>query len=292
MDGGAGLDTVEVNGADAAGDEFEVAAGGSDVEFARTNLGLFQLDIQNVETLEVNGGGGDDSLTVGDLEGTGLESVSFTGGDGDDFLDGTEATRSLEASGDAGEDVLLGGSAADTLDGGAGDDLLAGGRGPDDLSGGEGDDVLLGGRGRDDLFGGAGDDELNGGRGQDLLDGGDGDDLLNGGRGDDILQGGLGRDELTGGNGEDGFLLSQGGGGATLDLADLVTDFDDSLDFVAVSGADIDGIEDLTILSADNFAGGDAADSVVQVAATGEILAVFADTSVDELTNGIDIIVA
>jgi Ca2+-binding RTX toxin-like protein len=50
-------------------------------------------------------------------------------------------------SGDAGDDLLLGGSGNDTLNGGSGNDVLDGGIGNDRLDGGEGDDIYLFGRG-------------------------------------------------------------------------------------------------------------------------------------------------
>ena len=43
---------------------FVVAANGTRIDFDRTNLGPFSLDIGTVETLIVNGIGGDDSFTV------------------------------------------------------------------------------------------------------------------------------------------------------------------------------------------------------------------------------------
>ncbi|MFM7784118.1 MAG: calcium-binding protein, partial [Gammaproteobacteria bacterium] len=64
---------------------------------------------------------------------------------------------------DAGNDLLLGSPAADTVDAQAGDDLLWGADGNDWLRGGEGRDSLLGGNGADTLDGGAGDDFLRGG---------------------------------------------------------------------------------------------------------------------------------
>ena len=57
-------DTVQVNGSTAAADIFVVAANGTRLRFDRTNLGLFSLDIGTVETLIVNGIGGDDTFTV------------------------------------------------------------------------------------------------------------------------------------------------------------------------------------------------------------------------------------
>ena len=64
MDGEAGLDRVEVNGAAGAGDAFEIAPNGLRVKFDRVNLVPFTLDIATAETFEINGLGGDDTLLV------------------------------------------------------------------------------------------------------------------------------------------------------------------------------------------------------------------------------------
>ncbi|MGF7149557.1 Ca2+-binding RTX toxin-like protein [Sphingomonas zeicaulis] len=73
-------------------------------------------------------------------------------------------------------DVLIGGSAADTLSGMIGDDWLDGGEGADLLLGGEGNDAGIGGAGADTIEGGVGNDRLDGGAGADILRGGIGDD--------------------------------------------------------------------------------------------------------------------
>jgi Ca2+-binding RTX toxin-like protein len=88
---------------------------------------------------------------------------------------------------------------------GAGDDSVVIGRlvpVPATIRGGEGDDVLVGGAAADKLIGGPGNDELNGRGGNDVLIGGSGDDTLIGGPGNDILQGGTGHNTLVGGPGK------------------------------------------------------------------------------------------
>ncbi|MDP1862715.1 MAG: calcium-binding protein [Thiobacillus sp.] len=62
-------------------------------------------------------------------------------------------------------DILVGGTAANTLYGNGGNDLLLGGDGNDSLYGGNGNDVLIGGAGNDTLNGGAGNDLYLFGRG-------------------------------------------------------------------------------------------------------------------------------
>jgi Ca2+-binding RTX toxin-like protein len=155
--GGAGTDTQVVNGANQAGDEFVVKAGGNDFLFDRVNLGKFTLNDKNIEKLVVNGGGGDDKFTVKDLSGTDLHKIVFNGGDGKDVLDGSKTHVDIEAYGDKGKDILVGGSGDDKLYGGDGDDVLTGGKGHDILKGGAGHDVLTGGLGADTFYKDAGD---------------------------------------------------------------------------------------------------------------------------------------
>jgi Ca2+-binding RTX toxin-like protein len=136
MDGQEGLDEVEVNGAAAAGDAFEIAPNGQRVKFDRTNLGPFTLDIATSETFEINGLGGDDTLLVK-----------------------AGVPMSVLARGDEGNDTLTGAEEQDTFFGGVGNDTLNGGGGNDLLDGQDGDDTLLARDGLGDLVrGGAGTD--------------------------------------------------------------------------------------------------------------------------------------
>jgi pimeloyl-ACP methyl ester carboxylesterase len=70
--------------------------------------------------------------------------------------------KRLSVSGGQGNDTIVGGFLADTLDGGDGNDLIIGGTqisdGGDSIIGGNGDDVLMGFTGVDTLNGGAGSD--------------------------------------------------------------------------------------------------------------------------------------
>ncbi|NEP35614.1 calcium-binding protein [Moorena sp. SIO3B2] len=165
MEGGAGFDVVEVNGADGAGDNFALNPNGPRVRFERLNLGLFNLNVNDVEQFEINGLGGDDTLTVNDLSGTDVQLVVFNGGDGNDLLDGTNAVLPLLGIGGNGNDTLIGGAGDDNLRGDAGNDSLVGGAGDDNLIGDAGDDTLIGGDGDDNLVGGDGDDVLISGNG-------------------------------------------------------------------------------------------------------------------------------
>lgn len=68
-------------------------------------------------------------------------------------------------TGGAGNDSILGNTAANSLLGGAGIDMIIGGAAGDTLRGGEGDDILIGGLGADSVFGDSGNDVGLGGRG-------------------------------------------------------------------------------------------------------------------------------
>jgi len=139
-EGGAGTDTVEVNGASGA-EQFTTTANGTRVRFDRVTPAPFAIDIGTSENLVLNAKGGDDSFS---------------------------ATGNLAAL------IEL------TVDGGAGDDTLLGGNGADILLGGDGDDVADGNQGDDVGFLGAGDDTFrwDPGDADDVVEGQDGADTL------------------------------------------------------------------------------------------------------------------
>ncbi len=135
------------------------------------------------------------------------ESVRLSA-DGEEILRGGTGADTL--LGDEADNVLRGGNGADRLVGGDGDDVLVGGDNNDLLSGGDGEDRLYGGNGNDDLRGGNGNDDLRGGAGNDDLRGGAGNDFLAGQAGDDLVYGQSGNDDIRGGAGSD-TLAGQGG---------------------------------------------------------------------------------
>ena len=136
-----------------------------------------------------------------------LVGVNVTLGNGliDDGEPGTEldfVDIDVEnATGGAGDDVLVGNDLANTLTGGVGADELYGGENNDDLLGGDGDDILVGD---------AGGDTLHGDKGNDSVDGGIGPDKLYGGAGIDTLTGGAGMDQFFGEAGNDVFFNNDG----------------------------------------------------------------------------------
>ncbi|MEO1126521.1 MAG: calcium-binding protein, partial [Cyanobacteria bacterium J06639_16] len=140
INGGLGFDVTQVNGADGPGDEFDLSQVNGQAIFNRLNLGLFTLTNEEIEQFEINGQGGDDSLTVGDLTGSDVQKVVFSGGEGNDFLNAFGTSTPIVADGGEGDDILIGGE---------GDDILIGGNGADLLIGGAGNDILIGGNGAD-----------------------------------------------------------------------------------------------------------------------------------------------
>jgi Ca2+-binding RTX toxin-like protein len=132
QDGGAGNDGAEVNGAPTLGDVFTLDPdqGAGQILFRRTNLGQFTIH-STTERFEVNGLGGDDSVTANDGVGA-LTLLSVDGGAGADTVNGSD-----------GADLIVGGEANDVLSGGGGDDRIVGDRGNDTMTGGTGDDTLV-----------------------------------------------------------------------------------------------------------------------------------------------------
>ena len=96
-----------------------------------------------------------------------LEVVGSDGGS--DYITAQGAAVDFIASGRGGDDVLIAGTIAATLNGGAGRDTLLGGEGGDALSGNSGNDYLSGGAGDDVIFAGSGVDRLFGDAGGDEL---------------------------------------------------------------------------------------------------------------------------
>ncbi len=142
-------------------------------------------------------------------------------------------------------------------------------------------DVIEGTSGGDTLNGTAGDDVILGFAGSDTLNGLAGNDTLDGGAGSDSLDGGTGADTLTGGSGSDRFDYAEGDGGATVALADVITDFEDGTDMIGLTGGLT--FAQLTIDQSMDVVGGGANDTVISVTVGGEIL-----TVLDGITTTID----
>ncbi len=102
----------------------------------------------------------------------------------------------IRHNGTGDDEVFIGTSGVDDIDGKGGDDVICGFNGADELRGGSGDDSIFGYAGNDDIWGERHDDFIDGGFGSDDIRGGDGEDELVGGDQDDEIRGGDGADEL------------------------------------------------------------------------------------------------
>ena len=133
-----------------------------------------------------------------------------------------------------------------------------------------------------DGTGNASDNLLRGNRGHNQLDGLGGNDTLLGGAGADVLQGGTGSDRLVGGAGADVFDFGAGDGGAGLAAADMLYDFEDGIDRIALTGGL--SFADLTISQGNGT--NTAAGNTVIGTNSGEYLAVLLHTSASAITGG------
>ena len=248
IDGGAGLDILDIDRANMTEDISVVLGGGSDQVTLPDGT-----TITNVERLDFNSGLGDDLFDLTFAEGNGMHTIFGNAGQDTlraDFSDfDTKATVSTSYSYSngayvtvaAGEDgatfygehvSFIGSSVGDAANSGSGNDTLDGRDGNDVLRGYYGADVLIGGLGDDTLEGGSGMDSLTGGLGNDRLDGGaDADtvsfavnlsDVIVGGNASALtISGGLGNDTVVG--------VEQ------FDFLDGSYSLDDMLNYVALS---------------------------------------------------------
>ncbi|MBM6593696.1 cadherin-like domain-containing protein [Microvirga pudoricolor] len=141
----------------------------------------------------------------------------YWGGNGNDFLRGTDAADNM--SGGNGCDLMIGGKGNDQMHGGEGNNKLFGGSGNDMLTGGNGDDLLDGGDNADQIHGNGGNNIIFGGNGSDTITAGEGNDLVWGGccadtihvnGGNNRVDAGEGNDTVTAGNGNDTIILGTG----------------------------------------------------------------------------------
>jgi Ca2+-binding RTX toxin-like protein len=239
VDGGSGQDFLYIS--------FMGAQSGVTADFNTASLSIGGGTISGIEgvawlegsdfadTLTLNGVsadfgpvfgmGGDDHILGSYYTG------EIWGGDGNDTLDNTNAGYGMPMHGEAGDDVLIGGSGYETLTGDAGNDEIYGNYGYDNLFGGDGDDLMDGGSFGDNLQGGNGNDTMYGAGDADVMEGGAGDDTMFGdfstvlmgnaispSSNNDAIYGGDGADVIHGDEGDD-LLASAGSAayGASLD---------------------------------------------------------------------------
>jgi Ca2+-binding RTX toxin-like protein len=194
VDGQAGVDTLLFNGANIA-EKIDISDNGGRARLTRDIAGI-TMDLDNVETIDLNTLGGTDTVTVNDLTNTDVHQVNIDLGV-NGVGDGSADTVIINAT--SGDDVIVltnnngvvtvSGLATTTTISGfdANDRIVINGLGGDDVieatglngmlltaNGGDGDDILIGSHGNDTLSGGPGDDVLIGNGGIDVLDGGPG----------------------------------------------------------------------------------------------------------------------
>jgi Ca2+-binding RTX toxin-like protein len=196
VEGQAGFDTLAFNGANIA-EKIDISANGGRVLFTR-DVASVTMDLNDVEKINFDAHGGNDTITVNDLSGTDVTEIDINLG-----FDGSPDTIIINATN--GDDVVVvaGDNSGVTISGLAvtvnitgfeqGDQIIIHGLDGADViqasdlhttdialteDGGDGDDILIGGDGGDTLIGGAGDDVLVGGPGQDVLNGAPGNDVL------------------------------------------------------------------------------------------------------------------
>jgi Ca2+-binding RTX toxin-like protein len=199
VEGQAGIDTLLFNG-NAASEGIDISANGERVRLFR-DVASVTMDLNGVEGIMLNAGGGADRIVIHDVSGTDLARAGIgidlagPGGGGDGQADtvtvegtaGSDAIKIALVNDGVSDVVSVNGSPAPVaiyhseaandqlvVNGGAGDDtidasaLTAGAIGLR-IDGGAGNDTLIGGAGNDVLVGGAGLDHLAGGAGQDTF---------------------------------------------------------------------------------------------------------------------------
>jgi Ca2+-binding RTX toxin-like protein len=222
LEGQAGFDTMLFNGSNAP-ENVTVTPNGGRVVFFR-DVAAVTMDLDDVESIDLNALGGVDTVTVNDLSGTDLMELNTSlaatvgGGSGDAQADnvivnGTNGDDVVVVLGDASGVAALGLAAQINITGaeGANDRLT--------VNTLDGDDVVE----ASGLAAGAIQLTVNGGAGNDILIGGDGDDVLNGDAGDDVLIGGPGLDVLDGGPDDDVIIQLVGGSSLAAAAADNVS---------------------------------------------------------------------
>jgi Ca2+-binding RTX toxin-like protein len=279
VEGQGGNDTLQFNGAN-VNENINISANGSRVSFTR-DVANITMDLNGIENINFTARGGADTITVGNLAGTGVTNVNLdlagvpgTGvGDGQAdtvIVNGTNGNDSIQVLGSGANYSVTGLAAtvnvsaseardnltvnalngADTVDAStlqAATVLLTidGGAGNDTITGGAGNDILKGGDGNDTIIGGRGNDLALMGAGNDTFvwNPGDGSDTVEGQDGSDALQ-------FNGANVNENINISANGSRVlfTRDVANITMDLNEieHINFEALGGADTITVNDLT----------------------------------------------
>jgi Ca2+-binding RTX toxin-like protein len=280
VEGQDGTDKLLFNGS-AGAEIFQASANGGRVLFTR-NLGNIVMDLDGIETIDLNALGNTDTVIVNDLSATDVTQVNVNlagtigGSAGDAAADvvianATNGNDIIDVFG-AGSSVAVLGLAAQiniSNSEGANDTLVINGLGGNDgitattlpagviklvLDGGAGDDVILGSQGADTILGGAGNDFIFGDNGNDLALMGAGDDVFqwDPGDGSDTVEGQEGSDTLLffGSAAAENISIFANGGRVIFfrDVASVTMDLNDveTIEYRALGGADNIVIGDLS----------------------------------------------
>ncbi|BAM90588.1 putative outer membrane adhesin like protein, multiple VCBS domains [Bradyrhizobium oligotrophicum S58] len=223
VDGGTGTDTFVIEGTTSQDLVYATLTGGVITDINGTKL-------SNIEAVTADlGSSSSDTLTY--ITG---EDVTVNLGAG--TATGFSSIANIErVTGGSGNDILIGSSAANTINGGDGDDIIRGGGGNDTIDGGVGIDLLdfsdatagitftlsqSSGNTTGPTLSGIGQDTYKNMEG---VIGSAFNDVINGSSSNDVLVGGAGSDQLTGNGGSDTFKWNAGdlaGGGL-----DTILDF-------------------------------------------------------------------
>ncbi len=280
VEGQTGADRMLFNGS-AANENFDASANGSRLRFTR-NVGNILMDLNGVETVDLNALGGVDNVTINDLSATGVtqfnvnlagaiggatgdaavDTVIVNGTGGDDHVDIVGAGTSYNVLG-------MSTSVAVTNSEGVNDALVVNTLARKDsvtattlpagvvkltIDGGVGDDMLLGSQGADTFLGGDGNDFVLGDNGNDVAFLGAGSDVFqwDPGDGSDVIEGQAGTDHMlfNGANVGENIDVSANGGRLRFfrDVASITMDADDVeiVTFNALGGADTVNVGDLS----------------------------------------------
>jgi Ca2+-binding RTX toxin-like protein len=207
VEGQDGTDTMLFNGS-GFGEIFQVSANGERVLFTR-NVGNVTMDLNDVEVIDLNALGGQDSIVVNDLGDTDVTEVRV---DLAGVLNGTAGDGQIDAA------TVNGTAGGDTIQVfGSGTSLAVTGMGALVTVGnaeGANDRLVINGLGGDDTISAA---TLPAGVVKLTIDGGAGDDTLIGGGGADFVDGGNGNDLALLGAGNDRFFWAPGDGNDTVE---------------------------------------------------------------------------
>jgi Ca2+-binding RTX toxin-like protein len=280
VEGQDGTDTMLFNGS--AGNEiFAASANGNRVLFTR-NLGNIVMDLNDVESIDLNTLGGTDSTTVNNLTGTDLitfninQAGALGGTTGDTVADvvvvnGTNGNDIVDIFGSGSSVAVLGLATRVNITNseGANDSLVINAQAGNDgvtattmpagvikltIDGGQGNDTMLGSQGADTFLGGDGDDFVFGDNGNDVAFLGAGNDIFqwDPGDGNDTIEGQDGTDTMLffGSNASERIDVVANGGRVLFlrDVASVTMDMNDleNIEFRALGGADSITIGDMT----------------------------------------------